>query len=95
MPGDLDEDEQVAIETGLTNGLRLRLFAEIARATRSFALAAFQSADPDRGRSAARGLVAAIARLEHDVGLLRLNLNESAALEAFMLGSLRLWTTKR
>ncbi|GAB1487723.1 hypothetical protein MASR2M8_01640 [Opitutaceae bacterium] len=95
IPGDLDEDEQVAIETGLANGLRLRLFAEIARATRAFALTVFASGDGDRGRGAAQGLVAAISRLEHDVGLLRLNLNESAALEAFMLGSLRLWTAKR
>ena len=41
-----------------------------------------------------RALTAAIDKLEHDVGLLRLNLNESAALEEFLLASLRLWTRK-
>lgn len=95
LPADLDEDEQIAIETGLANGLRLRLFAEIARATRTFALASLQGEDPERSRATGQNLAAAIARLEHDVGLLRLNLNESAALEAFLLGSLRLWTSKR
>lgn len=89
LPAELDEDEQVAIETGLANGLRLRLFAEIARATRAFALS---GDDPARGAPA---LAAAIARLEHDTGLLRLNLNESAVLEAFLLGSLRIWTARR
>lgn len=89
LPAELDEDEQVAIEIGLANGLRLRLFAEIARATRAFALS---GDDPARGAPA---LAAAIARLEHDTGLLRLNLNESAVLEAFLLGSLRIWTARR
>lgn len=63
LPPDLDDDEQVAIETGIANGLRLRLFA-------------------------------AVGQLEHDVGLLRLNLNESTALEGFLLSSLRLWSKR-
>ena len=39
-------------------------------------------------------VTAAIDRLEHDVGLLRLNLNENAALEEFLLSSLRLWSKR-
>ena len=90
LPPDLDDDEQVAIETGISNGLRSRLFADIEHATRTFALARLRQGDePTR-----RALTAAIDKLEHDVGLLRLNLNESAALEDFLLGSLRLWTKK-
>lgn len=90
LPPDLDEDEQVAIETGIANGLRARLFAEIEHATRAFALPRLSSAP----ESTTRAVAGAIAQLEHDVGLLRLNLNESAALEHFLLSSLRLWSKR-
>lgn len=87
LPPDLDDDEQTAIETGIANGVRLKLFAEIEHATRDFALTA-KADTPELGM---RALPAAIAQLEHDVGLLRLNLNEAAALENFLLSSLRIW----
>jgi DNA polymerase-3 subunit delta' len=91
LPDELDDDEQVAIETGIANGLRSRLFGEIEQATRAFALPRLTSAGAEMTR---RALVAAIEQLEHDVGLLRLNLNEAAALEHFLLSSLRLWSKK-
>jgi DNA polymerase-3 subunit delta' len=90
LPPDLDDDEQVAIETGLANGLRARLFIEIEQATRTFALPRLTAG----GEPTRRALCAAITQLEHDVGLLRLNLNESAALESFLLASLRLWSRR-
>ena len=90
LPPELDDDEQVAIETGIANGLRARLFAEIEQATRAFALPRV-TADDEAMR---RAVIAAIEKLEHDVGLLRLNLNESAALEDFLLSSLRIWTRR-
>lgn len=90
LPPDLEDDEQIAIETGIANGLRARLFAEIESATRAYALSRLDAGD-ERAR---RTYPAAIEKLEHNVGLLRLNLNESAALEDFLLSSLRLWTTK-
>jgi DNA polymerase III subunit delta' len=90
LPPDLDDDEQVAIETGIANGLRARLFVEIEQATRTFALPRLTAGDEATRRS----LVAAIEKLEHDVGLLRLNLNESAALENFLLSSLRIWAKR-
>jgi DNA polymerase III subunit delta' len=90
LPPDLDDDEQIAIETGIANGLRARLFAEIELATRTFALPRLTAGD-DVTR---RAVVAAIEKLEHDVGLLRLNLNEAAALEDFLLSSLRLWSRR-
>ena len=90
LPPDLDDDEQIAIETGIANGLRARLFAEIEQATRTFALPRLTAGDaPTR-----RAFTAAIEKLEHNVGLLRLNLNEAAALEDFLLASLRLWTRR-
>jgi len=90
LPDTLTDDEEAAIETGIANGLRSRLFAEIEQATRLFALPLLQNGDA----TIRRALVASIEKLEHNVGLLRLNLNESAALEDFLLSSLRLWTKR-
>ena len=90
LPPDLADDEQVAIETGIANGLRARLFAEIEQATRTYALPRLIVGD-DLAR---RALIGAVEKIEHNVGLLRLNLNESAALEEFLLTSLRLWTKR-
>ncbi len=90
LPPDLDDDEQVAIETGLANALRARLFASIEQATREFALPRLQNGDT----AARSALVGAVEKLEHNVGLLRLNLNEAAALEDFLLSSLRLWAKR-
>jgi DNA polymerase III subunit delta' len=90
LPDDIDDDEQAAIETGIANGVRSKLFAEIERATRDFAQQRLVAGDD----SARRAVIAAIAQLEHDTGLLRLNLNESAALENFLLSSLRIWARR-
>jgi len=90
LPPEIDDEEQAAIETGISNGIRLKLFAEIERATSEFALARLAAGD-DSLRSA---LAAAIERLEHNVLLLRLNLNEAAALEDFLLFSLRVWSKR-
>jgi DNA polymerase-3 subunit delta' len=91
LSAELDEDEQNALETGLANGLRARLLAEIETATRDFALPALMADNPERSR---RALTAAVETLEHAAGLLRVNLNESVALEEFLLTSLRLWAKR-
>lgn len=90
LPVDIDDDEQVAIETGIANGLRARLFVEIEQATRAFALPRLQENDPPTRRA----MTASIEKLEHVVGLLRVNLNESAVLEEFLLASLRFWSRR-
>ncbi len=90
LPREIPEEEQIAIETGIANGLRARLFIEIEQATRKFA----QERLPGDDGTVRRAHTAAIDLLEHNVGLLRLNLNESAALEDFLLGSLRIWSRK-
>jgi DNA polymerase-3 subunit delta' len=90
LPAEITEEEQVAIETGIANGLRARLFIEIEQATRVFALPRLREGDGSTRRS----LTSAIQKLEHVVGLLRLNLNESAVLEDFLLSSLRLWSRR-
>ena len=90
LPAELDDDEIEAIQTGITNGIRFKLFTEIERATSHFARQRLAAGD----ESARRMLSASIGQLEHDVGLLRLNFNESAALENFLLTSLRLWSKR-
>ena len=59
LPPDLADDEQVAIETGIANGLRARLFIEIEQATRQFALPRLTAGD----ETTRRALVGAIERL--------------------------------
>lgn len=90
LPEDLSDDETDAIQTGIANGLRSRLFAEIEQATRTFALPRLTAGD----EGIRRALTAAIDQLERDAGLLRLNLNEATALEDFLLASLRLWSKR-
>lgn len=98
LPPELDEDEQIAIETGIANGIRQKLFAEIEHATIAFARPRLAAGDgaacAEPGRSVRRALTAAVTELERCAALLRLNLNESAALEEFLLTSLRLWTKR-
>ncbi len=90
LPDDLGDDEKVAIETGIANGLRLRLLAGIERTTRDAALPRILDGDT----TASHALGEAVAALEHAVRLLRLNLKVDAALETFMLTSLRLWAKR-
>ncbi len=90
LPEDIDDEEQAAIETGIANGVRAKLFAEFEQATRAFAQQKLLADDAVTRRA----VVAAIAQLEHDSGLLRLNLNEAAALENFLLSSLRIWSRR-
>jgi DNA polymerase III subunit delta' len=90
LPPDLEDDEKDAIETGIANGLRSRLFGEIEQATRAFALPRLMAGN----ESVRRTLVAAVEKLERSAGLLRVNLNEAAALEDFLLASLRLWSRR-
>jgi len=95
---ELDEDEQVAVETGIANGIRQKLFAEIEQATLAFARPRLAPGDgatgAEQSRSTRVALGAAVGELERCAGLLRVNLNESAAVEQFLLTSLRLWAKR-
>lgn len=92
LPDDIPDDEAEAVQTGIANGLRTRLFTGIASATRTFALP--RLAEAATATETRRALAAAIETLEHDNALLRLNLSESAALEDFLLASLRIWAKR-
>jgi DNA polymerase III subunit delta' len=90
LPEGLEDDEIAAIEAEATIGLRMRMFAEIEVATRTFANEAANAGD----EAATRFLTASIDSLERSAGLLRVNLNESAALEDYLLSCLRIWTRR-
>jgi DNA polymerase-3 subunit delta' len=90
LPEGLEDDEIAAIEAEVAVGLRHRMFAGIEGATREHANGMLEAGD-----AGCRGLLtASIDSLERATGLLRFNLNESAALEDFLLASLRIWTRR-
>jgi DNA polymerase-3 subunit delta' len=90
LPPDLSEEEQIAIKTGIANGIRRKLFAEVEHATVMFARPRLATSDG----AVRRALTMAVDKLERCNRLLGLNLSESAALEEFLLTSLRLWTKR-
>ena len=90
LPEGLEDEEIAAIEVEISVGLRLRMFAGIEEATREHALKLLRSGEAE----ARKPLIAATDALERAAGLLRVNLNESAALEDFLLASLRIWTKR-
>ena len=90
LPDGIDDDELAAIVAEVAVGLRLRMFAGIEVATRDHALHRLGEGDLE----ARRQFTAATDSLERAAGLLRVNLNESAALEDFLLASLRIWTRR-
>lgn len=92
LPEGLDDDEITAAQAGLHKGLRASLLVEIEQATRDFALG--HAGNTALATRAAR-LGRAIADLEKISGLLEVNLKEDAALEYFLLRSLRHWTAKQ
>jgi len=90
LPEGLDDDEIAAIETEAAVGIRLRMFAAIEEATRAHATGLMAAGD----EAARRLLTASVDRLEHSASLLRVNLNELAALEDYLLACLRIWTRR-
>jgi len=90
LPPDLKEEEQEAMQTGISNGLKARLFADIEKATRGFAIPALTQGD----EALRNPLTETIDALERCFGLLGVNLREDAALEDFLLATLRIWTRR-
>ena len=91
LPEDLTDEEQDAIESGLSKGLRDRLFADLERATGAYAREILVTPEAAVG---ARAFAETVKHLEHAAGLLRVNFNDTAALELFLLKTLRAWTRR-
>jgi len=87
LPTDTLTDEQLtALESGTAKGTRLKLLKEIEQSTRSIGCSLLEAA-PQK----VRAMQKSIESLEHVTRLLEVNLKETAALETFLLQSLRLW----
>jgi DNA polymerase-3 subunit delta' len=88
--GELEEKEEEALEVGAARALRSRLFADIERATQDFARGRLAAGDA----GAVRAYPAAVAALERTAWFMSVNLSETAALEEFLLTSLRRWSAR-
>ncbi len=86
LPTNVPAEQQAALEAGNRKALRQRLMTGIERITRDWAL-------QDGPEASGRALGRAVAALEHSARMADVfNLREDAALEAFLLASLRSWT---
>jgi DNA polymerase-3 subunit delta' len=88
LPEGLEDEEELAIESGVQKGLRSRRFADMAGR-----LCALYSRSP--GAAAARALYASVKELERAAGLQEANLNLAPALEYALLHWLRAWSAAR
>ncbi len=90
LPVGMTDEETEASKSGLSKGIRQRLFREIENQTRSFVI------DDGKTRNDVPidALAGAIKNLEKVAGLVEVNLADGAALEFFLLASLRLWTAR-
>lgn len=89
LPENITDEEEQALAEGIRLGIRDRLFTAIEHRLRAFATERLEE------EGAAKAFVRTTAELERVAGLLRVNLQESAALEAFLLEALRQWGRRR
>ncbi len=89
LPAELEDKELIALESGCRKGIRTKLFVDLETETHAFAVE--QGATGDFPATA---ISQAIGTLEHAAGLLEVNLKETAALEHFLLNSLRIWAAR-
>ena len=90
LPPGLTDEHCLALETGAYKRLRQRLFTELELYTRDFA---HEHIRREGSGFSLPQFIQSIVDLEHCVHLLEVNLNETAALEYFLLRCLRNWTT--
>lgn len=91
VPEHVSAEERDAMEAGLSKGYRKKLFGQIEKATAQFARDV-EKLNP--GQLPSSALFRATESLERSSGLMEINFNQAAALEAFFLSSLRIWTTR-
>jgi DNA polymerase-3 subunit delta' len=87
--GTILTDEQLdALTTGISVGVRQNFLAEIEHATRDFVAVRASAGSAAELRDP---MITVLRKLERCAGLLRANLSTTAALEDFLLTSLRAW----
>lgn len=84
----LTDEQQDALTTGLSAGVRHDFLSEIEHTTREFVASRAANGGADELRAP---LITVLRKLESCAGLLRANLGTTAALEDFLFVSLRAW----
>ncbi|MGC6456660.1 MAG: DNA polymerase III subunit gamma/tau [Coraliomargaritaceae bacterium] len=92
LPEHASNEEKEASQASLSKHQRSRLLAEIGQLTNIFARE-LERINP--GRLPVSALHRSRMALEHCAGLLALNFNQSAAIEGFLLQSMRIWRSTR
>lgn len=92
LPEHTSNEEKEANQASLSKHQRSRLLAEIGTLTNNFSRE-LEQLNP--GRSPVSALHRSRIALEHCAGLLSLNFNQSAAIEGFLLQSMRIWRSAR
>ncbi len=90
LSSDLDSEQLIAMEVSVKVSVRHRFFLEIEAVTHAFARELGQQTRSFPGAA----LASAVTQLEKCAGLLNVNLKEQAALEYFLLQSLRIWARR-
>lgn len=88
LPESLESDQLDALKAGHFKMLRQKMMTEIEQRTRDAAL----SGNASGNKAIHYALAEAVRILEKCAGLLEVNFNAEAALEYFLLSSLRLWS---
>lgn len=88
LPDTISSEEKEASQASLLRHQRARLFAAISTLNTNYARD-IELLNP--GRLPVTALSRAQQALEHSLGLLTLNMNQSAAIECFLLNSMRIW----
>lgn len=89
LPAGLSSEQKDAMQIGASRGVRHRLLAEMQESLLGLALR------DDAGTSLVNETAKSCALLEHLNGLLELNMQDGAVIEAFLLNCLRIWTKKK
>lgn len=89
LPAGVNAEQKDAMQVGASRGVRHRLLAEMQEALIRLALR------DDAGTPLVNETARSCALLEHLNGLLELNMQDGAVVEAFLLNCLRIWTKKR
>ena len=89
LPAGVSADQKDAMQVGAARGVRHRLLAEIQESLLQSALRA------DAGTPLVSETARSCALLEHLNGLLELNMQDGAVVEAFLLNCLRIWSRRR
>lgn len=92
LPENITKAEKEAMESGISRGYRKELLAAIERQTHQY-VRELEHLNP--GRLPVNALHRVTHSLEHAANLLEINFNQAAALELFLLKSLRIWSSVR